>query len=457
MDAVTSAPDTAIVWFTKDLRLRDNPAWANATSHHGEVLGVFVLEPALIQAAGPHRRNQLCSHLQALDHQLRQLGGNLCIRTGPPARALAALVGETNASSIYANADVSPFSQRRLRQVEAASEVPLSQHWGTLVHEPGTVLTQKGTLSQVFTPFYKTWIQTPRPDMPHAGDARVLAFTGEPTPTADGPAPMPGGEEAAMDRLLQWADHVDDYPETRDLLGIDGTSLLSTDLKFGTLSPATVLDVIDTNSTGGAAFVRQLAWRDWWAHTLAANPNLPHRAVRADYDKIQWANNRDEFEAWCTGMTGYPVVDAGMRQLVQTGFMHNRARMICASFLVKDLLVDWRWGERFFFYHLTDADPAQNAGNWQWVAGTGPDAAPYFRIFNPTTQSRKFDPNGDYVRRWVPELSSLSNTEIHEPASVPPLRLAEVGVHLGDTYPFPLVDHGQARDSTLAAYKAATA
>ena len=198
-------------------------------------------------------------------------------------------------------------------------------------------------------------------------------------------------------------------------------------------------------------------WRDWWAHTLALRPDLPDVALKPAYDNIAWRDDPDGFERWCTGRTGYPIVDAGMRQLTTTGWMHNRVRMICASFLVKDLLIDWRRGERFFRHHLVDADIAQNAGNWQWVAGTGPDAAPYFRIFNPTSQSQKFDPDGEYIRRWVPELADVPESMIHQPSAVDAGRLAEFGLVLGEAYPSPVVDHAEARARALDTYKRALA
>ena len=214
-------------------------------------------------------------------------------------------------------------------------------------------------------------------------------------------------------------------------------------------------DVVGIETPGRHAFVRQIAWRDWWAHTLALHPDLPNVALKARYDDIAWRHDPDGFERWCTGRTGYPIVDAGMRQLIQTGWMHNRVRMICASFLVKDLLIDWRRGERFFRHHLVDADVAQNAGNWQWVAGTGPDAAPYFRVFNPTTQAIKFDPDGGYVRTWVPELAHLRAPGIHDPSAAASADLQAAGITLGETYPLPIVDHGQARLRTLETYKRA--
>ena len=216
-----------------------------------------------------------------------------------------------------------------------------------------------------------------------------------------------------------------------------------------------MVDVVGTETPGRQAFVRQIAWRDWWAHTLALRPDLPHVRLKPHMTTLPGATTPTASSAGAPAATGYPIVDAGMRQLTETGWMHNRVRMICASFLVKDLLIDWRKGERFFRHHLVDADIAQNAGNWQWVAGTGPDAAPYFRVFNPTSQGHQVRPQGDYIRRWVPELTRLRQSDIHEPHAADPTQLAADGVILGETYPLPIVDHSQARLRTLDAYKRA--
>jgi deoxyribodipyrimidine photo-lyase len=444
-----------VVWFRRDLRLDDNPAWAAATAAHDEVIALFVLEPRLMDAAGPIRRDQLLAHLDALDQQLKGLGGGLVVRPGPATSAVPVAVADGEASALYLNIDVSPFSIERDEAVAHALAIPTRGFNGGTVHEPGAVLTKKGTLSQVFTPFYKTWTAAPLTPWPAPGLGQPASMSGEPIPDPEGPIYQPAGESGAWQRVTAWLEHVDDYPDTRDRPAIPGTSELSADLKFGTLAARTLVDLVGTHTSGRAAFVRQLGWRDWWAHTLALRPDLPDVALKPQYNNIGWRHDPDGFQRWCAGRTGYPIVDAGMRQLTQTGWMHNRVRMICASFLVKDLLIDWRKGERFFRHHLVDADTAQNAGNWQWVAGTGPDAAPYFRVFNPTTQGQTFDPHGDFVRRWVPELSGLPASAIHEPAAADPRHLATARVILEKTYPAPIVDHAEARTRALQTYKRA--
>jgi len=439
--------------------LADNPAWARATDVHPRVVALFVLEPELLTAAGPHRRRQLLHHLHALHDSLRTEGGGLTVRSGPAGAAVTEVAREVDASVLYLNADYSAFARRRDETVIGAladSATAVEIFHGNVVHEPGAVLTKSGGLSQVFSPFHRRWQQTAMTPWPAGGEAETITVPGADLPVPDGgESYQSGGEAAAWARLNDWLERVDDYPDTHDIPGVEGTSRLSADLRFGTVAARAVLDVVGTHSPGRAAFVRQLAWRDWWAHTLAERPDLPYRALRPDYDRIRWRTAPDELEAWKQGRTGYPLVDAGMRQLAQTGWMHNRVRMVTASFLVKDLLIDWREGERHFRRLLVDGEPAQNGGNWQWAAGAGPDAAPYFRIFNPTSQSQKFDPDGTYIRCWVPELGELDDKAIHEPSKLGPLELAAAGIRLGDTYPEPIVDHKAARERILAAYKQA--
>ena len=446
----------ALVWFRNDLRLEANPAFATATAQHDEVASVVALDERLLDSVGPFRRAMFLANVDSLAQDLRAAGGHLHIVSGPPADTITALSADHGIDAVYLNRAASGFGRTRDNLVASQTEVPLIGFWGTLVTEPGTVLTQKGTLSRVFTPFSKKWTVTALPDLPASGDADLGALNGvTDTPLTFDDPPIPAGNEAAHDRLTTWLAGVDDYQVTRDLPASPGTSALSADLRFGTISPRTVLDTVGTSTPGRAAFVRQLAWRDWYAHLLYENPAMVTHAVRAQYDKIAWLDDPDGLAAWQDGRTGYPIVDAGMRQLANSGWMHNRVRMIVGSFLVKDLLIDWRHGERWFRRMLIDGEPSQNAGNWQWVAGTGTDAAPYFRIFNPISQSRKFDASGDYIRHWVPELAELDAKTIHAPWETAPLDLAAANVILGDTYPEPIIDHAFARERTLAAYKAA--
>ena len=457
--------DLGVVWFRRDLRLDDNPSWATATARHDRVLGLYVLDRRLLDAAGVMRRRRFLHDLVALDTRLREMGGSLRVTTGDAGDVVARAAVDLGATAVHANADVTPYAAARDRRVEkklSGKGIELRWHWGTLVHQPGSVRTQAGTLSQVFTPFHKVWDVTPWMPWPSPGDASIVDDPDEACPEPDGDYPLIGGEEGdarnageagAQARLAWFLDRVDDYREQRDRPDLVGSSQLSPDLRFGTLSPRTVIDVVGVETPGRAALVRQLAWRDWYAHTLAQRPEMVDRPLKPAFAALAWRHDPDGLAAWREGRTGVPMVDAGMRQLRQSGWMHNRVRMVVGSFLTKNLLVDWRLGERWFRHHLTDGDVAQNVGNWQWVAGTGPDASPFHRVFNPVLQGKKFDPNGVYVRRWVPELAALPDDLLHAPWEAGPLDLAAAGVELGSTYPFPVVDLKESRARALAAYE----
>ncbi len=444
---------TALVWFRRDLRLDDNPAWATATAEHDRVLPLFVLDRLLLDRAGPFRRAAMLGAITSLDAALRELGARLHVINGDPLEVVPAMVAAVGANAVSLNGDVTPYAAHRDREVDDALVVPVHASWGNGVQPPGSILTADGIVPRVFSAFYRRWQQQEFAPEAVPGEAEIL--------TIDGGAKIPETDvhtsaADAEDRLHTFIeDRLADYPTDRDLPAVLGTSRLSIDLKTGTLSAANARRAAIAAGPIGAPFVRQLAWRDWFAHLLYETPTLVDTAQRPEYSAIEWRNDPDEITAWKAGMTGFPIVDAGMRELAATGYMHNRVRMITASFLVKDLLVDWRIGERHFRHLLADGDVPQNVGNWQWVAGTGPDAAPYFRVFNPTLQSAKFDPDGAYLRRWVPELASLDDRAIHEPSKLGPFELVAAGITLDADYPSPIVDHATARVRAIDAYKAA--
>jgi deoxyribodipyrimidine photo-lyase len=463
----------ALWWIRRDLRLADNQALAGALSSAGQVVPVFILDPALPDSpdASEKRLAFLLDGLRELDADLQARGSRLVVRRGQPLAELGALLDETGATAIFAEEDFSPYARRQ--DAEIAGALPLHLSSGLTVHPPGAVLKADGRPYTVFTPFSRAWKALP---LPSGSDVQVAPTRRLAQPDADGvtipdapalpaPIPFPPGEDEARRRLSAFVDPGDPpvyrYAETRNLLGINGTSQLSPYLRFGIVSPrqavVTALAAAGAADTaakrkGAETWLNELIWREFYIHILYHFPHVERSSFRPEYDSIQWENDLGAFAAWCEGRTGYPVVDAAMRQLLQTGWMHNRARMIIASFLVKDLLIDWRWGERFFMQHLVDGDPASNNGGWQWTAGTGTDAAPYFRIFNPVLQGKKHDADGIFVRRWLPELARVPDKYLHTPWEMPDDVQRQVGCVIGQDYPGPLIDHGWARERTLAAY-----
>jgi deoxyribodipyrimidine photo-lyase len=442
---------TTIVWFRRDARLDDNPALAAAVVA-GQVCPLFVVDPILWDRASPLRRELLGAGLVALDGAIAERGGRLRVERGDPVKVVPAIVREVSAGAVHVNAEVTPYGGTRDAMV--GRHCRLVEHEGVYARVPGSVLTNHGEPYKVFTPFFERWMDGGFFSGPAPPDIHFTDEPGAGLPDRYQPT-LPAGESAASQRLADFLARVDTYDEERDRIDLDSTSHLSVDLKYGWLGARRLITEVGTSSPGRRAFVRQVAWRDFYGHLMATNPELANRAIDRRFENLAWRNDPAEIAAWKAGQTGYPTVDAAMRRLVAEGRMHNRARLVVASFLVKDLLVDWRIGERFFRHHLIDGDVAQNAGNWQWVAGTGTDAAPYFRVFNPVTQSKRFDPEGRQIRRWVPELGELPVDRVHAPWESGPLELLGHGVELGRDYPEPIVDHAMARERAISAYETA--
>jgi deoxyribodipyrimidine photo-lyase len=459
---------TAIWWIRRDLRLNDNPALLAAQKLATHVVPVFILDDKLLKSAYNSSRREafLKGGLRKLDEDLRTRGGRLILRRDQPLAALTQLISETGASAIFAEEDHSPYARKRDEQILV--ELPLHLTDGVTVQPPGTVMKNDGIPYTVFTPFNRAWKAAPWPGGPLPTPERILTPHGingidfDSWITVSQAIDFLPGETEALRRLAVFVqEKIDEYGDQRNRMDLNGTSELSPYLRFGMISARQAVSAARAaahaaQSTDGHRLVEswenELVWREFFMHILYHFPHVRRTAYRSDMANILWENDENAFLAWQTGRTGYPVVDAGMRQLLEMGWMHNRARMITASFLVKDLLIDWRWGERHFMQHLLDGDPAANNGGWQWTAGTGTDAAPYFRVFNPTLQGKKFDPHGVYVRRYVSELADVSNEFIHEPWKMPEDVQRRMGCVVGVDYPAPVVDHAAARLSALERY-----
>ena len=460
--------DTTVLWFRRDLRIHDHPALAAAAEDAAAVAPLFVLDDAILGAdPAPNRLWFMLGTLRNLHHELERRGSRLHVRFGRPEEAVAAFAREVGAARVHVSRDFSPYGRRRdlaVHEALARSDVPLRRHPGVLVHDPEAIVGRDGRPYTVYSPFRRAWDRLerravlPAPDrMPPPPAVSPGDLPVEPHPTADPDLLPEPGEPAARERLADWvAGRVDAYATSRDELGAEGgTSRLSQDLRFGLLSPVEVATAASGPGEGRRRFVAELAWRDFYAHVLWHRPGLLREAFRPEMEAAFGPGDASHVDAWREGRTGYPLVDAAMRQLVAAGWMHNRGRMVVASFLTKHLLVDRRVGESHFWRHLVDGDPASNNGGWQWAASTGTDPQPYFRIFNPILQARRFDPDGEYVRRWVPELVAVPAAWIHTPWLMPPDVAAAAGCRIGVDYPPPIVDHSFARERALAALSAA--
>lgn len=442
---------TAIVWFRRDLRLSDLPILRSAADSADHAVAVFVLDKRLLGPAGTPRRTFLFRCLRELD---RDLGGKLLVTSGDPVELLPRIAQRFDASSVHISADFGPYGARRDDDVaRELGDVELVATGSPYAVAPGRILKSDGTPYKVFTPFRRAWHEhgwraPAKTDAstvdwidPEGFDGRI----GIPADEDLGDTVLPAaGEAAALRRWKEFADtDLDNYSQGRDRPDLDSTSRMSVYLKFGCIHPRTLL--ADSTRATAETFRTELAWRDFYADVLHHRPETARHNYNERFDGIEYTAGAEAdaaFTAWCAGRTGYPIVDAGMRQLLAEGWMHNRVRMITASFLTKDLHLPWWRGARHFMTHLADGDLASNQHGWQWTAGSGTDAAPYFRVFNPTSQGEKFDPTGDYVRRWIPELRGVPGKQVHTLPGGPP-----------EGYPPPIVDHQHERQEALRRYE----
>ena len=461
-----------IHWFRRDLRVDDNTALSEAARRAETVIPVFIAEDALRTGpdVGAARLGFLLRAVESLRESLKKLGYPLVIRRGRSEVELPKLCQEAQAEAVFCNRRYEPYAQLRDNRVFNALNgigVGLEVFKDAVMWEEREVLTGSGNPYTVFTPYAKAWRArkslSPRPRLKPRQSSIAFALKSDPLPTApDALGHMlaqpisPAGEEIAAQLLTGFLrGPVYQYASQRDFPACDGTSHLSPHFRCGTIGIRAVLSALASarakaspeGQSSGDIFLNELIWREFYLQILANFPHVAKGSFRPEYDALRWTNDEAQFAAWCAGQTGYPVVDAAMRCLNATGWMHNRLRMITAMFLTKDLLVHWQWGERYFMRQLVDGDMAANNGGWQWSAGTGTDAAPYFRIFNPVTQGQKFDSNGEFIRQWVPELAGLPDDAIHTPWESP-LMAAKLG------YPKPIVAHDVQRKKCLAMYAA---
>lgn len=479
------ASPAALVWLRRDLRCDDHSALYHALRRFPRVYCAFVFDTDILDAL-PTRCDRRVEFIHAsvleLHQRLQQLawehgvpGGGLIVRHGPAVPCIVQLAQELGVQEVLTNRDYEPAAIARDQQAAQAlhaAGIAFSDYKDQVLLEKNEVLTQQGQPYSVFTPYKRAWLQkldafqrTPYPVQRYAQHLaalpspstlptlEALGFTPTNLPTLALPTGMSGAQQLLQDFLPR----LHAYHEARDFPGRKGVSYLSVHLRFGTISirqlAALAAQQAATGCQGAQTWLAELAWRDFYFMILYHHPQVVTHAFKPEYDDVPWDEAPDLWQAWCAARTGYPLVDAAMRQLLQTGYMHNRLRMVVASFLTKHLGIDWRRGERFFAQHLNDYDLAANNGGWQWAASTGCDAQPYFRIFNPILQSQKFDPQGRFIRRYLPELARVPDKHLHFPAAMKPTELAACGLRLGVDYPQPIVEHAQARTRTLLRFQ----
>ncbi|MBG0786184.1 MAG: deoxyribodipyrimidine photo-lyase [Anaerolineaceae bacterium] len=459
--------ETHIWWIRRDIRLQDNQALTAAIRGADHLIPLFILEPDLMDRAAPLRRAFLLNALKDLDRQLQALGSGLIVRKGPALRALRQLTDKINDAKIFACRDYSPFACQRDEEIQEAFSLVLTS--GITLREPDSVLKGNSAPYTIYTPYKNKFLLDP---LPLPADCLPIPKTlpplpeGLPSDELPAAVPVPGFAASATEAQRRLADFAGDgllhYQTNRDRLDLDGTSCLSPYLRFGLISVRecfagahlALIKAPNPEEKGEIqTWINELVWREFFIMILARHPRVLDGPFREELAAIPWRNAPMDLQAWQQGQTGFPIIDACMRQMLNTGWMHNRGRMVVASFLTKDLLINWQEGETWFMAHLVDGDPAANNGGWQWTAGTGTDAAPYFRIFNPILQSKKFDPDGAFIAHWVPELANLPPKFRHEPWKMTPGEASRLNFKPGLDYPERIVDRSVARGRTLAAYQ----
>lgn len=444
-----------IHWFRRDLRLTDNTSLLEATSSSVEVIPIYILSDWSNGHlwTGAKRQKFLCECLSSLANNLEHLGGQLIIRQGDALSEILRFTNEINADAIFFNEDVDPFGQIIEAKLKKESPLPIHSFQDAALHGPAEVLKGDGNPYRVYTPFSKRWLLAEKRKSngipksfktPHNLESLPLpTLSNWGLENEDWKLPK-GGEKAARERMKKaLGSRISSYDETRDIPSISGTSRLSQDLRWGTISIRELYH--EAAKLGSEQYLKELGWREFYFQILYHFPEVLSSEFNPDWRGLPWDEPGEKFKAWKLGRTGFPIIDAGIRELLQTGFMHNRVRMIVAMFLTKDLHIDWRLGEQFFAQHLLDGEISSNNGGWQWSAGTGADAAPYFRIQNPWSQTKRFDVKGEYIKHWVPELKLVDPKKFQSPP--------EDGLPLAEGYPTPILDHGEERKRTLDIFK----